>query len=61
MSLFSIDEEQLALAKTLVQTCKKYNFDGFVIEIWLNFGGKIKPEKISKLVQRLGRSRKLLF
>lgn len=54
MSIFNVEDEQIALAKMLVHTCKQHHFDGFVIEIWLNFGGKIKPARIITLVQRLG-------
>lgn len=61
LSIFTIDQEQLALAKVLASACKKHNFDGFVVELWLNFGGKIPPSKIVALIQRLGKKKKSIL
>lgn len=55
MDFFSVDQEQLALAQTLIQTCRKYKFDGFVIEIWLQFGGRVQSSLMIHLVRQIGR------
>lgn len=58
-NILTVEKEQIALGKILVSACKKYNFDGFVVEVWLNFGGKIPPAKIVSLIQRLGKKFKI--
>lgn len=54
LSIFTVDNEQKSLIKTLVDACKKYHFDGVVVEIWLNFGGRIGTDRIVTLIQRIG-------
>ncbi|XP_037277711.2 chitinase domain-containing protein 1 [Rhipicephalus microplus] len=43
-----------AMAKTLVDVAQKSGFDGYVLELWSQFGGQITAE-MTKLVQHLAK------
>lgn len=54
-SMFNNSQEQTSLAKTLIDVCKQYHFDGVVIEIWLRFHQSVRSTRLVTFVQKLGK------
>jgi chitinase domain-containing protein 1 len=54
-SLIFNDNEQEDLVKTLVSSAKKYNFDGFVLELWSQVIGAVNKKSLVRLVQLMAR------
>jgi chitinase domain-containing protein 1 len=50
-SLISDSSEQEDLMKTLVNSAKKYNFDGFVLELWSQVVGRVNKKYLVQMVQ----------
>lgn len=46
-------DELKAMTKTLVEACKKHNFDGFVFEVWSQIAGAIQSEILVKFIQSM--------
>jgi chitinase domain-containing protein 1 len=53
MSLISDVDEQEHLVKTLVDSAKKYNFDGFVLELWSQVVGAVNKKSLVDLIQQM--------
>lgn len=54
-SLMSDSKEQEELIKTLVNSAKNYNFDGFVIELWSQVVGRVNKRYLVQMVQTMAR------
>ncbi|KAF4532061.1 hypothetical protein B566_EDAN016133 [Ephemera danica] len=48
-------QEQQQLAKSLVEICQRNSFDGLVLELWSQLGGRVN-EPLAALVQRLAKA-----
>jgi len=55
-SLMSDSTEQEELIKTLVTSAKKYNFDGFVLEVWSQVAGRVNKRYLVQMVQTMASS-----
>jgi chitinase domain-containing protein 1 len=51
MSLISNNDEQEHLVKTLVNSAKKYSFDGFVIELWSQVESSVNKKYLVQLIE----------
>ncbi|XP_036343686.1 chitinase domain-containing protein 1-like, partial [Rhagoletis pomonella] len=51
--LLSLESERMQLNEMLVNACKKYEFDGIVIEFWTQLGGRVDDQFLITLVQQL--------
>ncbi|CAG9773867.1 unnamed protein product [Ceutorhynchus assimilis] len=49
--LFNNPKERLSLSKTLIESCKKHKFDGFVIEVWSQIAGAVNPDSLVELIR----------
>lgn len=49
---FNIDEQE-HLIKTLANSAKKYNFDGFVLELWSQAVGRVNKMYLVQMVQQM--------
>lgn len=54
-SLISNNDEQEHLMKTLVNAAKKYNFDGFVLELWSQAVGRVNKTYLVHMLQHMAR------
>lgn len=54
MTLVTSEKEYTALADELITICKKYKFDGYVLELWSQFVGRVHNELLVNLVQEIG-------
>lgn len=52
-SLMSDSSDQEEVIKTLVNSAKKYNFDGFVLELWSQVVGRVNKKFLVLMVQRM--------
>lgn len=52
--LVTKDKEIDALGDTLLRACKKWKFDGFVLELWSQVVGRIQNELLVHLIQEIG-------
>lgn len=52
-SLSINNDEQEHLMKTLVNSAKKYNFDGFVLELWSQAVGRVNKMYLVQMVQQM--------
>lgn len=43
------------IAELLVQVCKKYKFDGIVLEVWFQLSGRVQDTHLLRLTEHLGR------
>lgn len=43
------------IADLLVQVCKKYDFDGIVLEAWFQLAGRVQDKHLLRLVEHLGK------
>ncbi|XP_050298757.1 chitinase domain-containing protein 1 [Anthonomus grandis grandis] len=48
-------DEVKALAETLIKTCKKYKFDGYVLEVWSQLAGAVKSDILVGLVKSISK------
>ncbi|ENN71137.1 hypothetical protein HUJ04_007583 [Dendroctonus ponderosae] len=53
-ALFSDPEEAATLTETLVQSCQKNKFDGFVLEVWSQIAGAVNSEILVELIRSIG-------
>lgn len=53
-SLLSKDKEKRAISRTFFNVCKKYGFDGLVLEVWLQLAGKIQHDTLIDVVKQIG-------
>lgn len=53
MSLISNDDEQEHLMKTLVNSAKKYHFNGFVLELWSQAISTMNKKSLVQLIQQM--------
>ncbi|XP_067624959.1 chitinase domain-containing protein 1 [Eurosta solidaginis] len=51
--LLTMDVERVRLSELLVNVCKEYEFDGIVIELWNQLGGRVDEQFLVTLVQQL--------
>ncbi|XP_060521528.1 chitinase domain-containing protein 1 [Cylas formicarius] len=54
--LLTSKEEIKALLQTLIDSCKKNQFDGYVFEVWTQIIQIVKPESVIRLMQMLSDS-----
>lgn len=54
VTLLSNNNEIEALAKTLVKAAQKWNFDGFVVEVWSVLAGRVKNNLLVNLMKTIG-------
>lgn len=47
--------ERDAVAKLIVDACKKHNFDGIVLEVWQSLAKRIEDSFLYSLVKDIGR------
>lgn len=53
MNLLTYAEERLSVIKLLIKTCKKYNFNGIVLEIWSQLSVRVDDEHLITLVREI--------
>jgi chitinase domain-containing protein 1 len=53
VSVISNNDEQEHLVKTLVNSAKKYKFDGFVLELWSQVVGTVNKKSLVHLIQKM--------
>lgn len=53
--LLTYDSERLAVANLLIQTCKHHSFDGIVLEVWSQLGGRVDDQILLRLVEDIGK------
>lgn len=53
MSLVTTEKEYTALTDELIKICKKYKFDGYVLELWSQFVGRVHNELLINLIQEI--------
>lgn len=54
MTLVTTEKEYAALADELTKICKKYKFDGYVLELWSQFVGRVHNELLVNIIQEIG-------
>ncbi|KRT83692.1 glycoside hydrolase, partial [Oryctes borbonicus] len=54
MMLVTTEKEYTALTDVLIKICKKYKFDGYVLELWSQFVGRVQNELLINLIQEIG-------
>ncbi|KAF7282679.1 hypothetical protein GWI33_002149 [Rhynchophorus ferrugineus] len=47
-------EEVKAIIHTLVQSCKQYNFNGYVFEVWTQIAAAVKSDVLVKVISAIG-------
>ncbi|KAK9720641.1 Glycosyl hydrolases family 18 [Popillia japonica] len=53
MTLVTTEKEYAALADELTKICKKYKFDGYVLELWSQFVGRVHNELLVNIIQEI--------
>lgn len=53
-SLLSQKDERDAMVQTLYEACKKYSFDGIVLEVWQSLAKRIDDVFLYNLVKDIG-------
>lgn len=53
MMLVTSEKEFVALADELMAVCKKNKFDGYVLELWSQFVGRVQNELLVNLIQEI--------
>lgn len=48
------DSERQAVADLLIQTCKHHSFNGIVLEVWSQLGGRVDDQLLVRLVEDIG-------
>lgn len=55
--VLSYDHARDVIAELIVQVCKKYKFDGIVLEVYFQLAGRVQDKHLLKLVEHLGKDR----
>ena len=53
-SLLSQKDEREAVAKLILEACKKHQFDGIVLEVWQSLAKRIDDSFLYALVKDIG-------
>lgn len=53
--MLSQRDEREAIADLLVNACKKYQFDGIVLEVWQSLAKRVEDSFLYSLVKDLGK------
>lgn len=53
--VLSYDHARDIIADLIVQVCKKYKFDGIVLEVYFQLAGRVQDKHLLKLVEHLGK------
>lgn len=56
--LLTYKNERNSVAKLILDTCKKYNFDGIVLEIWSTLSARVDDEHLLSLVIEISQTLK---
>ncbi|KAG5684410.1 hypothetical protein PVAND_013644 [Polypedilum vanderplanki] len=54
--LLTYQEEINVVNKLIVETCKKYNFDGIVLEVWSQLAKRVDDQHLINLVRSIARA-----
>ncbi|XP_045477613.1 chitinase domain-containing protein 1 [Harmonia axyridis] len=54
INLMTKEEESEKLIKMLVESCKKWHFDGYVLELWSSLANKIQYDLIIDFIKNIG-------
>lgn len=52
--VLSFDHARDNIAELIVQTCRKYKFDGIVLEVFFQLAGRVQDKHLIRLVEHLG-------
>lgn len=52
--MFSFESERQAIADLVGETCKRYGFDGIVLEVWSQLAGRVEDTYLLRLVEDIG-------
>lgn len=53
--LLTYESERNAASSVIVATCKQYRFEGIVLEVWSQLGGRVEDSHILQLVTDIGK------
>lgn len=52
--LLTYESERNAASDVIVSTCKQYGFEGIVLEVWSQLGGRVDDTHLLQLVSDIG-------
>lgn len=59
--LLSLQHEQQTAIRLIVDTCTRYAFDGFVLEIWSQLAARVDDHHLLRLVRSIGKTPRTRF
>lgn len=59
--LLTYENEQIFVTQLIVDTCKKFHFDGIVLELWSQLAARVSDQNLMDFVTLIGNRNKNTF